>query len=102
VSDEDKSTAQFETQFLAAAQYAYKRYQTMTGPRFGVRWMRNYFLSNEGFQDDGYLGKQGPLASMLPELRDFSSDEHPFTGYKFVRQVDTMLIEPPTPCGHVG
>lgn len=95
VSDEDKRTPQFEAQFLAAAQYAYTRYQTMTGPRFGVRWMRNYFLSNESFQD-GYLGKQGPVASMLPELRDLSSDEHPFTGYKFVRQVDTMLIEPPT------
>jgi len=32
---------------------------------------------------------------MLPELRDLAPSEHPFSGYKFVRQFDTMLIEPP-------
>lgn len=95
VSEPDKRTPQFEAQFLAACQYAYTRYQIMMGPRFGVRWMRNYYLSNEAFSDDGYKGPRGPLAAMLPELRDLSPDEHPFSGYKYVRQMDTLLVEPP-------
>jgi glycine/D-amino acid oxidase-like deaminating enzyme len=31
---------------------------------------------------------------MMPELRDLSAREHPFPGAAFVRQIDTMIIEP--------
>jgi D-amino-acid oxidase len=95
VSDADRRTPAFNQQFLAAAEFAYRRYQIMLGPRYGIRWMRNYFLENDGFQEQGYRGKEGPLRSMLPEMRDLAPSEHPFSGYKFVRQFDTMLIEPP-------
>jgi D-amino-acid oxidase len=95
VSEDGKSTPEFQAQLLAAAQYAYTRYQIMVGPRFGIRWMRNYFLKNDPFSDNGYMGSQGPLAAMLPELRDLGPEEHPFPSYKFVRQFDTLLIEPP-------
>jgi D-amino-acid oxidase len=95
VSDPDHRTPAFNQQFLAAAEFAYRRYQIMLGPRYGIRWMRNYFLENEGFQEQGYRGKEGPLRSMLPELSDLGPAEHPFSGYRFVRQFDTMLIEPP-------
>ena len=33
--------------------------------------------------------------NFLPEFRDLPESEHPFSGYQFVRQYDTMLIEPP-------
>ena len=95
VSDAAKRTPEFNLQFVAAAEYAYRRYQIMLGQRFGVRWMRNYSLSNDAFPDAGYLGAQGPLRSMLPELRDLRAGEHPFPGFRFVRQFDTLLIEPP-------
>jgi glycine/D-amino acid oxidase-like deaminating enzyme len=95
VADPSRRTAAFNEQLLTAAAYAYRRYQTLLGPQYGVRWMRNYRLNNEGFSEQGYLGKESPLRSMMPELRDLAPSEHPFSGYKFVRQFDTMIIEPP-------
>jgi D-amino-acid oxidase len=95
VSDPSRRTAAFDEQLFAAAKYAYHRYQILLGPRYGVRWMRNYRVTNDGFSEKGYLGKESPLRSMLPELRDLSPSEHPFSGYKFVRQFDSMIIEPP-------
>lgn len=95
VSDAAKRTPEFNLQFAAAADYAYRRYQIMLGQRFGIRWMRNYSLSNDAFPDSGNLGAQGPLRSMLPEVRDLRPGEHPFPGFRFVRQYDSLLIEPP-------
>lgn len=94
VSSPDRRTAAFDQQLLSAAEFAYRRYQTMLGPRYGIRWMRNYSLNNDGFREQGSLGREGPMRTMLPELRDLSPSEHPFSGYKFVRQFDTMIIEP--------
>jgi len=86
----------FNAQLLAAADYAYRRYQIMVGSRFGVRWMRNYYLNHHEFRETGLIGAQSPLRAMMPEFRDLARDEHPFTGFEFVRQFDTMVIEPPT------
>src|SRR5262249_51554747 len=96
VSDSQRRTGAFHDQFFAAARYAYRRYQTMVGPRFGVRWIRNYFLEHQPWQEDSLLGLNSPLAAMMPELHDLRPGEHPFGGYEHVRQFDTMLIEPPT------
>jgi D-amino-acid oxidase len=95
VSDPSRRTYLFNQQFLAAAGYAYRRYQIMVGPRFGIRWMRNYFLNNIGFEESSYLGKESVLASMMPEYRELATHEHPFIGFKFVMQFDSMIIEPP-------
>ena len=52
-------------------------------------------LGEEPFPDTAWTGSKGPLAAYLPELRDLSPGEHPFTGHPYVRQFDGMLIEPP-------
>jgi len=95
VSEPEKRTAAFNQQLLAAAEFAYLRYQILVGPRFGVRWMRNYFLRDEAWDEQSYFGKQSVFRAMMPELRDLTAAEHPFPNYKFVRQFDTMIIEPP-------
>jgi D-amino-acid oxidase len=95
LSDPEKRTEAFNRQLLAAADYAYRRYQIMVGPRFGVGWMRNYYLSHHDFNEDGYAGERSPLRAMMPEYRKLAAGEHPFPGYEFVRQFDTMIIEPP-------
>jgi glycine/D-amino acid oxidase-like deaminating enzyme len=95
LADRAKRSEAFDRQFLAAAEYAYHRYQIMVGPRFGVRWMRNYYLSHNAFKEDGYIGERSPLRAMMPEFRTLSAREHPFPGYEYARQVDTMIIEPP-------
>ena len=95
LSDPARRTDAFNAQLLAAADYAYRRYQIMVGSHFGVRWMRNYYLSHHEFNEQGYAGEQSPLRAMMPEYRRLEPREHPFTGYEFVRQFDTLLIEPP-------
>lgn len=95
LSDRAHRTPAFEAQLLAAAQYAYRRYQTLAGPRWGVRWMRNYYLSDEPFNEAGYIGTHSPLRAMMPEHRDLAPREHPFAGYAHVRRFDTPMIEPP-------
>ena len=57
--------------------------------------MRNYFIDNQPWDEQDLWGREGILRSMLPEFRDLSPHEHPFPGYQFVRQFDTMIIEPP-------
>jgi D-amino-acid oxidase len=95
VSDPEKRTAEFNQQFLAAAEFAYRRYQIMVGPHFGICWMRNYLLSDQPWNEQGYLGKESVLRFMMPELRELSPHEHPFPQHQFVRQFDTMIVEPP-------
>jgi len=96
VSEIEKRTTLFNRQFLAAAEFAYRRYQIMVGPHYGIRWMRNYYLNDQPWDDQGYRGKEGVLRFMMPELRDLSPREHPFPNSAFVRQFDTMIVEPPT------
>lgn len=95
VSDPNNRTVAYEAQLLAAARFAYTRYQILPAAKFGIRWMRNYLLSDDPPLETGYLGMQSVLRSMMPELRDLAPGEHPFTGFKQVRQFDGMLIEPP-------
>ena len=89
--DGDRLTRAFETQLVAAAAYAYQRYQIMIGDEYGVRWMTNYLLSDRppGDSDTDRL-----LESMLPEARDLGAGARGFD-YPYVGQFDGMLIEPP-------
>jgi glycine/D-amino acid oxidase-like deaminating enzyme len=96
VADPQRRTDAFNQQLLAAAGYAYRRYQIMVGPRFGVRWMRNYLLGHHAFNSSGDASDTGLLRGMLPENRLLTPEEHPFSGYEFVRCFDTLIIEPPT------
>jgi D-amino-acid oxidase len=95
VSEPDRRTPAFNAQFLAAAQYAYARYQTMLGPRFAVRWMPNYFFFNEPLEPNHYLGANSVLRPMMPQYRELAPNEYPFPRYPHALQFDTMLIEPP-------
>jgi D-amino-acid oxidase len=95
LTDHNGQTDAFKAQLLAAAEHAYRRYQILLGPRFGVRWMRNYYLNHQPFIETSYAGAQSPLRAMMPEYRALAPEEHPFTGFAFVRQFDTLLIEPP-------
>ena len=94
VFDPARRTPEFLRRLVAAAEFSYRRYQAMVGPRYGVRWIRNYALANEPLSDTGLIGGRGALAAMLPELKDLSISEHPFPGYAYARQFDGMLIEP--------
>jgi glycine/D-amino acid oxidase-like deaminating enzyme len=95
VFDRDRLTTEFRELFLKAARLSYEHYQTMVGEEYGIRWVRNYLLSDEAPVEGLLMGSQSPMRDLYPELRDLAPHEHPF-GYKYVRQFDTMMIEPPT------
>jgi glycine/D-amino acid oxidase-like deaminating enzyme len=95
VYDTDRAlTPEFTQQFVDAARYGYRRYQIMTDPKYGIRWMRNYQLSETPWRSQGNTGSQGLLQGLFPEAKDLPAGAHPF-GSKFVRQFDGMIVEPP-------
>lgn len=87
-------TAAFNDQFAQACTFAFARFQTLVGARYGVRWARNFQLGHSAFPDTGDFSRQGVVGRLTPEFRDLGAGEHPFAGYEFVRRFDTMLIEP--------
>jgi D-amino-acid oxidase len=95
VYDHQRRTPEFSRQFVAAAEFAYRRYQILANPKYGVRWIHNYYLTNDRWPDNALIGPAGPLAAFLPAMRDLAPNEHPFSGFSFVRRIDGMLIEPP-------
>jgi D-amino-acid oxidase len=85
----------FRDQFLAAARFSYRWFQSLVGGGWGVRWMANYSLSDEPRSDElGLTGLQSPIRDLIPELGDIPYDAHPFAP-RYVRRFDTMMIEPP-------
>ncbi len=93
VFDESRATPEFRSQFIEAARFSYRRYQLMVGDYYGIRWRPNYMFSHEPFREGGQVSSRGPLAEVMPELRDLKPQEHPFP-FPYVRQFDTMFVYP--------
>ena len=85
-------TAAFQQQFDSARQYAYTRFQTMVGQRYGIRWMRKYIITPQPIPES-MAHCAGPNCTM-PELRRLAANENPFK-VGAAAQFDEMLIEPP-------
>jgi D-amino-acid oxidase len=95
VYDTDRTlTPEFTQQFVVAAQYGYRRYQIMTDPKYGIRWMRNYSLSDTPWHVPINSGVSGLLQGLQPEIKELPTGSHSF-GSRFVRQFDAMIVEPP-------
>jgi D-amino-acid oxidase len=89
----DALTPDFQRQMDAALRYAYRRFQLLTGPEYGVRWMKQY----EIYKTPAPTGPKSWFTSMmetgfLPEVRELNPGEHPF-GETYVRQYTGMVIE---------
>jgi glycine/D-amino acid oxidase-like deaminating enzyme len=85
----------FRDQFLAAARFSYRWFQSLIGAHYGVRWMTNYSLGHAPVaHEDGLTGLQSPIRELIPELADLPREAHPFAA-SYVRRFDTMMIEPP-------
>src|SRR5436190_6460848 len=94
VYDQDRVTPEFRRQFGEAARFAFRRYQSMAGEWYGVRWLPLYSLSRAGPH------RQPPPESIYSEVEPLYPDgkqlgprENPFdTPFAYHRQ--SMLIEP--------
>ena len=78
----------FDHQYERAARLSHRRYQTMVGSRYGVRWIENYILRGQPSS-----GRTGPISDLFYQVEEFGPGEHPFPSPWVGRQT-TLLIEP--------
>lgn len=87
------ATPEYLAQHFAAAQFAFRRYQSLVGDAYGVSWERNYNLSDEPITR--YPARENdPMRALVVNQRDLDPREHNFPK-RYVRQFDTMMIETP-------
>ncbi len=94
VFDRDRVTAEFRRQFGEAARFAFRRYQSLVGEVYGVRWMPLYSLSRDG--PVAMPAPESPYSEvqpLYPESKQLARNEHPFD-VPYVFRRDSMLIEP--------
>lgn len=89
------TTPGFMARFVEASHLANRRYQLMVGSHYGIRWLPNYVMGRESIASGALLALDSPIRDVLPEMHDLPPSENPFP-YPWVRQFDTMLIEPNT------
>jgi glycine/D-amino acid oxidase-like deaminating enzyme len=78
-------TAEWRRQFLAAAEYSWRRFQIMVGDDYGVRWLPTYY------ETDGDI-EAALLPTFPPNNRMLAVHEHPFA-LDHVARFDTLYVE---------
>ncbi|GBG38569.1 FAD-dependent oxidoreductase [Mycobacterium montefiorense] len=81
--DEKVATAQWRRQFLDAAAYSWRRFQTLVGDDYGIRWLAS-------FGDSSAVSEL--LPTFPPNSRVLTRDEHPFPIDK-VTYFETLYVE---------
>jgi glycine/D-amino acid oxidase-like deaminating enzyme len=90
VFDEDVATPEFIAQYRYAARIAHHAYQNLVGADYGVRFVENYYLSDEPMEGGYYLRE---LPELFASVARLEPGQHPFPT-RYVTQTVTMLIEP--------
>jgi D-amino-acid oxidase len=93
VYDRDAAGAPFLAQFADASELAQRRFQTLLGEDYGVRWIENYSCFDE--PGTGFIDSSVPAVNrhLYPEVEQYGPGEHPFPT-RFATRFLTMLIEP--------
>ena len=86
----DNLDGPFGLRFEQAARLAYRHFQNLVGPDYGVRWIDNYFPRERPAGAGGYNSR---IRDLYPEWEVLEGDEHPFPT-RYARRVATMFIEP--------
>jgi D-amino-acid oxidase len=93
IVNRDRVTPAFIEQYLEACHLAHRRFQSLVGERYGIRWLPNYFLSPT--PPDPARAAWG--LHLLPDLLRMGPvlppGHHPFPG-RYAQRLFTMMIEP--------
>jgi len=89
--DPSERTDAYDEQFVKAARFANRYYQSYVGMEYGVQWRPRYSVSRH--PPEGQT--RSLIADLFPEGKDLAESEHPFP-WPYVRRSWTMVIEPPT------
>jgi D-amino-acid oxidase len=82
---ESAVTPAWRAQFLAAADYSWRRFQIMVGDDYGIRWLPTYAETSGGLEPQ-------LLPTFPPGNRLLGPDEHPFPVAAMTRY-DTLYVE---------
>lgn len=76
MNDAARQTPEWVAQFQQAVQIAYRQWQLMVGPHYGVAWVDNYQLNDQATEN---RNPNSPLPeSVRGETERFGPGEHPF------------------------
>lgn len=93
VYKEGKTDADYMAKHVAASRYAFRRFQMLTGPEYGISWEPNYILTDR--RDTRRPAPEGhPMREFVVNLRDYEPGELPFAP-PYVRSFDTLMIDTP-------
>ena len=90
VYDSSVADSDFLAQFLWASRIAHHAYTNLTGPKYGIRWLESYSLSETPRPSDA---QPGPLDDLFAYRRELGPGEHPFPT-DYARHSVTMQIDP--------
>lgn len=82
--DHDRVTPEWQTQFAAALDYSWRRFQIMVGDDYGIRWLPTYVERD--------TPERQLLPTFPPNNRLLRPDEHPFLG-QGMACYDTLYVE---------
>jgi D-amino-acid oxidase len=91
VFDPERTTAKFTEQFRTACRISNRAFQNLVGPDYGVRWIENFEL----IRNEVNLNRELTGGNDLYPAQEIHRDPDHYFGFKYVRQYNTMLIEPP-------
>jgi len=91
VFDPEQARAKFTEQFRTACRISNRAFQNLVGPDYGVRWMETFEL----VRNEANLTRELPGGNDLYPGGEIHRDPDHYFGFNFVRQYNTMLIEPP-------
>jgi len=83
----------FRAQFVRAANLANRRYQTLLGEDYGVRWIENYYCHDGPEFSFLSSAETRPISHLYPEVETYGPGQHPFPT-PYATRFLTMLIEP--------
>ena len=90
--DTSAITPQFNEQFRTAARLSNRAFQLLVGPEYGVRWIDTFRL----YRDEAHLNEELEGGNDLYPAQQAHRDPDNYFGFPYVRQYNTMLIEPQT------
>jgi glycine/D-amino acid oxidase-like deaminating enzyme len=91
--DQARVTPGFQKQYVEATRIAFRRYQSLAGSRYAVRWLPLYSLTQQAYVPPPAESPNADVEALYPESRNLSTGEHPFA-MPYARLRYTMLIEP--------
>jgi D-amino-acid oxidase len=91
--DHPRVTPEFRRQYADASRIAFRRYQSLAGEMYGVRWLPLYQLSTNPILTPPLESPNSEVEPLYPEPRALDRTQNPFD-VPYAHRKYSMLIEP--------